>query len=61
MMDTDAAPTCDALTPEAATGAATVAAPGRMRPEWIEVVLSSDHRLEHDPEPQARLVAEMMS
>ena len=32
-----------------------------MRPERIEVVLSSDRRREHSPELRARLVAEMMS
>lgn len=32
-----------------------------MRPERIEVVLSSDQRREHAPELRARLVAEMMS
>ncbi len=64
-MNLDAAPIYDAPMPEAATGAATVAASGtsssRMRPERIEVVLSSDRRREHSPELRARLVAEMMS
>ena len=32
-----------------------------MRPERIEVVLSSDRRREHLPELRARLVAEMMT
>lgn len=32
-----------------------------MRPERIEVMLSSDRRREHGPELRARLVAEMMS
>ncbi len=41
--------------------AATVAAPGRGRPERIEVVLASDQRREHAPELRARLVAEMRS
>ena len=34
---------------------------GRMRPERIEVMLSSDRRREHGPELRARLVAEMTS
>ena len=69
MMDTGAAPTFDVPETEAATVAATDAATaaasgaalGRMRPERIEVMLSSDRRREHGPELRARLVAEMMS
>ncbi len=61
MMNTDAAPTFDASQDEAATVAAlvvaTVAASGRVRPERIEVVPSSDRRREHSPELQARLPA----
>lgn len=47
--------------PVAATGAATRAAPGRVRAERVEVVMSSDRRREHAPEVRARLVAEMMA
>ena len=45
----------------AATVAATRGAPGRVRPERVEVVMSSDRRREHAPELRARLVAEMMA
>jgi len=57
----NAAPTFDASLAEAARVAApvaaTVAASGRVRPERIEVVLSSDRRREHSPELRARLPA----
>lgn len=50
---------------DAATVAASVAATrsglGRVRPERVEVVLSSDRRREHAPELRARLVAEMLA
>jgi transposase len=66
--ETDATPVPRAArvaAPVAATGAATVAATrptaGRVRPEQVEVVLSSDRRREHPPELRARLVAEMMA
>ena len=45
----------------AAPVAATVAASGRVRPERIEVVLSSDRRREHSLELRDRLVAQMMA
>ena len=45
----------------AASVAATVAVSGRVRPERIEVVLSSDRRREHSPELRARLVTQIMS
>ena len=65
MSHTEAAWTCDDQSAEAACvaapEAASVAASGRMRPERIEVVLSSDRRREHAPELRARLVSEMMS
>ena len=69
MMNTDAALTFDVSEPDAVTVAATDAASvaatgavlGRMRPERIKVMLSSDRRREHGPELRAQLVAEMMS
>ena len=45
----------------AATAAATRGTSGRVRPERVEVVKSSDRRREHAPELRARLVAEMMA
>ena len=41
--------------------AATRTASGRVRPERVEVVLSSDRRRAHAPDLRARLVAEMMA
>ena len=61
MTDLDAFPTHDVSGTDAATMAAPVAATGRVRPERIEVVLSSDRRREHPPELRARLVSEMMA
>ena len=61
MTDFDAFPTDDVSDADAATMAASVAATGRVRPERIEVMLSSDRRREHPPELRARLVSEMMA
>jgi len=65
MTDLDAFPTYDASGTGTATlaapVAATLAATGRVRPERIEVMLSSDRRREHPPELRARLVSEMMA
>ena len=64
MMDDIAAPICSSLVPEAASVAASVAAPGagvsRPSGERIEVVLASDQRRQHPVELRSRLVAEMM-
>ena len=57
MTDLHASPSDDFLEPVATT----MAASGRVRPERIEVVLSSDRRREHSPELRARLVTEIMS
>ena len=46
---------------EAATVAATVASSGRVRPDRVEVMLSSDQRRAHAPELRARLVSEILS
>lgn len=61
MTDPDAFPTGAPSGTDAATVAAPMAATGRVRPERIEAMLSSDRRREHPPELRARLVCEMMA
>jgi len=61
IMDTGAAPTFDASGPGASTVAAPGVTSGRIRPERVEVMLSSDRRRKHAPELRAQLVAEMMT
>ena len=61
MTDLDAFPIDDVSGIDAATLAAPLAATGRVHPEQVEAVLSSDRRREHPPELRIQLTSEMMA